>query len=583
MGTTEALLICRQLERYWQVLLSRLNAEIVKTILPESQCGFRQNRGTTDMIFTALQIQEKCSEHRQDLYQVFVDLTKAFDSVNRETLWKILGKLGCPDHFVKLIRSFHDEMEVSVNVGGTLTDPFKVETGVKQGDLIAPTLFSVFFSIVLNDAFRDCNQGIYIRYRSSGKLFNIRRFAAKTEVLLALVRDLLYADDCDLVAHTESDMQCFMDRLSEACKAFGLTISLDKTVVMFQPAPGTVYVEPSIYTDGKKLKVVDKFTYLGSTINRFCSLDDEIALRLKKATGAFSALKHRVWSQRGLKKSTKLEVYNACVLTCLLYSCETWVVYRRHLKQLERFHQRCLRSILGVHWTTHTPDTEVLEKANTISIEAHIHRHRLRWVGHVIRLDDDRIPKQLLYGELSVGSRPQHKPKKRFKDCVKDSLALCKIDNPDWEMVACDRNRWRKMVYSGSRCFQDNANIWAKTKRAAKKGDNIDPDLSQFVCKECGRVCLSSAGLTSHRRSHAERPLANYEAFLGINQLACEECGKVCKSRSGLARHLKIHQAPGSGEHKGKAQPKDFVCCVCGRVCKSLAGFKSHCRSHDRR
>ena len=198
------------------ILLSRLNAEIVKTILPESQCGFRQNRGTTDIIFTVRQIQEKCSEHRQGLYQVFVDLTKAFDSVNRETLWKILGKLGCPDHFVKLIRSFHDEMEVSVNVGGTLTDPLKVETGVKQGDLLAPTLFSVFFSIVLNDAFRDCNQGIYIRYRSSGKLFNIRRFAAKTKVLLALVRDLLYADDCDLVAHTESDMQCLMDRPSEA-------------------------------------------------------------------------------------------------------------------------------------------------------------------------------------------------------------------------------------------------------------------------------------------------------------------------------------------------------------------------------
>ena len=132
------------------------------------------------------------------------------------------------------------------------------------------------------DAFRDCDQGIYISYRSSGKLFNIRRFAAKTKVLMALVRDLLYADDCDLVAHTESDMQCFMDRLLEACRAFGLTISLNKTVVMFQPAPGTVYVEPSIYTDGKKLKIVDKFTYLGSTINRFCSLDDEIALRLKK-------------------------------------------------------------------------------------------------------------------------------------------------------------------------------------------------------------------------------------------------------------------------------------------------------------
>ena len=83
-----------------------------------------------------------------------------------------------------------------------------------------------------------------------------------------------------------------MDRLLEAWRVFGLTISLDKTVVMFQPAPGTVYVEPSIYTDGKKLKVVDKITYLGSTIKRFCSLDDEIAFRLKKSNGRF------LWPER---------------------------------------------------------------------------------------------------------------------------------------------------------------------------------------------------------------------------------------------------------------------------------------------
>ena len=163
-------------------------------------------------------------------------MTKAFDSVNRETLWKILGKLGCPDHLVKLIRSFHDEMQVSVNVGDILTDLFKVETGVKWETYLHRHcfLFSSNYPSLLNDAFRDCNQGIYIRYRSSGKLFNIRLFAAQTKVPLALVRDLLYADDCDLVTHTESDMQCFIDRLSEVCRAFGLTISLDKTVMMPQ-------------------------------------------------------------------------------------------------------------------------------------------------------------------------------------------------------------------------------------------------------------------------------------------------------------------------------------------------------------
>ena len=86
------------------------------------------------------------------------------------------------------------------------------------------------------------------------------------------------------------------------------------------------------------------------------------------------------------------------------------------------------------------------------------------------------------------------------------------------------------MVYSGSRCFQENANIWTKTKRASRKGDNIDPDLSQFVCKECGQVCLSGAGLSSHRRSHAERPLANYEASLASiswHVKSAEKCAKV--------------------------------------------------------
>ena len=113
---------------------------------------------------------------------------------------------------------------------------------------------------------------------------------------------------------------------------------------------------------------------------------------LDKSNGSFLYPERSYVIAEGTEKSTKLEVYSACVLTCLLYSCETWVVYRRHLKHLECFHERCLRFILGIHWITYTPYTEVLEKANTISIKAHLHRHGLPWVGHVIRLDDDLIP-----------------------------------------------------------------------------------------------------------------------------------------------------------------------------------------------
>ena len=79
-----------------RVILDRLVPAIAEKVLPESQCGFRAGRGTIDMIFSALQLQEKSKEHHMSLYTVFINLTKAFDSVDREGFWKILRRYGCP-------------------------------------------------------------------------------------------------------------------------------------------------------------------------------------------------------------------------------------------------------------------------------------------------------------------------------------------------------------------------------------------------------------------------------------------------------------------------------------------------------
>ena len=93
-----------------RVLLNRLAQHLVDNIVPESQCGFRQNRGTIDMIFAVRQLQEKCLEQRQNLYLLFIDLTKAFDTVSRPGLWAILLRLGCPPNFVQMIPSLHEGM-----------------------------------------------------------------------------------------------------------------------------------------------------------------------------------------------------------------------------------------------------------------------------------------------------------------------------------------------------------------------------------------------------------------------------------------------------------------------------------------
>ena len=110
----------------------------------------------------------------------------------------------------------------------------------------------------------ECGSG----FRADGKLLNLRRLQAKTKVLEELVRELLFADDCGLVAHSQEDMQLLMDRLAAACSRYGLTISLKKTVVLYQPGPGKLYVPPVISTGDRVLEAVDKFTYLGSTRRR---------------------------------------------------------------------------------------------------------------------------------------------------------------------------------------------------------------------------------------------------------------------------------------------------------------------------
>ncbi|BHF58571.1 hypothetical protein SprV_0100152300 [Sparganum proliferum] len=144
-------------------------------LLPESQCGLCRFRGTTDMIFAARQLQEKCQEMRTHLYSTFVDLTKAFDTVNREGLWKMMLKFGCPERFTQMVRQLHDGMIARVTDNGAVSKVFAVTNGVKEGCVLAPTLVSLIFSAILMDAYRDERPGVRITYRTDGQLLNQRR------------------------------------------------------------------------------------------------------------------------------------------------------------------------------------------------------------------------------------------------------------------------------------------------------------------------------------------------------------------------------------------------------------------------
>ena len=179
-------------------LLNRLSLHLADNVLPESQCGFRAQRSTINMILAARQVQDKCREQNLDLYMVFVDLTKTFDTISRDGLWQILRKIGCPDLFVDIIRSFHEGMVARVQDQGQTSEPFSVTNGTKQGCVMAPLLFTLVFSAMLNGAFHDNDLGALIRFRTDGNVFNLRRLNSKTRTSKVLIRGLLFADDCAL-------------------------------------------------------------------------------------------------------------------------------------------------------------------------------------------------------------------------------------------------------------------------------------------------------------------------------------------------------------------------------------------------
>ena len=149
------------------------------------------------------------------------------------------------------------------------------------------------------------------------------------------------------------------------------------------------------------------------------------AKRIAKASSAFGRLKKSVWERRGISHRTKVKVYRAVVLTTLLYGCETWTIYERHEKKLHQFHLRCLRCIFNIRGQDKISDTEVLEdmeRAQLPNVITTMRKAQTRWAGHVFRMSDSTIPKQLLYGELSQGARKVGGQRKRFKDSLKAYL-----------------------------------------------------------------------------------------------------------------------------------------------------------------
>lgn len=459
-----------------RILQDRLST-LAEDVLPDSQCGFRKGRGCIDMVFSARQLVEKSIEHDTPLYVLFVDLKKAYDSVPRAALWQVLQKLGVPPTMLDVIRSLHDGMIAKVRVNGDLTDDISVTNGLRQGCTLAPTLFTLYFSVVVNHWRAQCPEaGVSVLYKIGRRLVGDR--TAKSRLSTVTATESQFADDAALYATTRANFEHMTAQFIACARQWGLTVSIQKTKGM---AVGNHAIQtPVSVTPTDTIEIVDDFPYLGSIVSSSGSLATELTTRLAKASRAFGCLRAPIFTDRTLTIKTKRLVYTAVVLPTLLYGAETWPLKAEHIRRLNAFHHACLRTILGlsrlVQWKERLSSEAVGRLVGVDHDMADIVRkHRLRWLGHVARMNDDRLPKRLLFGEL-LATRPRHGPRKRWRDVVSSDLTVLDLTASSWYAAAQDRQSWRTL------CQQ--------------KKDRIEEP--RVACPACHRDFRRQSDLTRH-------------------------------------------------------------------------------------
>ena len=168
-----------------------------------------------------------------------------------------------------------------------------------------------------------------------------------------------------------------------------------------------------------------------------------------------------MFSNQNLTIHTKIAVYYAVVISTILYVCETWVPYRRHIRLLESFHIRRLQLILGLRWGHKVTHSEIRLRVGIPSIESMLLPRQLRWLGHVIKMPDGRLPHRVLYGQQRLGHRSVGGQNKCFKDHIKSILKKCNIPLNRLETLASNRATCRSTCAVGMSCFD------AKYDRAA--------------------------------------------------------------------------------------------------------------------
>ena len=401
--------------------LEKRSREIVEGQLKDTQCGFRPGRSTTDQLFTLKQVFEKSWEYAKDVYACFVDLEKAYDRVPRDKLWRVLQEYGIDGGLLIAIKSLYQHSEVRVRANGMLSKPFNVGVGLRQGCVLSPLLFIIYMNWI-----DKCSQ--------------VRESVA---VGKCKIDRLLFADDLVLLASSELSLQHALDCFVNACSDAGMKISTRKTEVLClsrNPAQCT------LQSSGTVLRQVEKFKYLGVAFTSDGRQDKEIDARIGQASAVLRELQRSVVLKRELSQTAKLAVFKSIFVPILTYGHELWVMTERVRSRIQAAEMGFLRRVKGVTRLHKKRNTEIRNSLNIEPLLLRIERSQLRWYGHVMRMPQERLVKQILQA-TPTGKRPVGRPRTRWSDYITE-LAWFRLglERSELAEVVEDREHYRELL-----------------------------------------------------------------------------------------------------------------------------------------
>ena len=261
---------------------------------------FRKGRGTRDQIANSAVHGKSKRVPVKSIYFCFIDYAKAFDWVDHNKLWKILKKMGIPDHLTCLLRNLYAGHKATVRTGHGTTDWFQIGKGVRQGCILSPYLFNLYaVYIIRNAGLEEAQAGIKIARRN--------------------INNLRYADDTTLMTESEEELKRLLTKVKEESEKVGLKLNIRKTKIM---ASGPI---TSWQIDRETVETEADFIFLRSKITTDGDCSHEIKRRLLLGRKVMTNL-DSIFKSRDITLPTKFRLVKAMVFPVVMYGCESWTV-----------------------------------------------------------------------------------------------------------------------------------------------------------------------------------------------------------------------------------------------------------------